>query len=74
MDLYTISVAVVRSLKGDVKAGYEFVMIFLADTVLPGQQHIIATGPPAEGSSFYRFSSKNILEQFSEIMSMLRHQ
>lgn len=74
-DLYNVTV--VRSLKGDVDVGYEFVMIFLADTVLPGEQHIIATGPPAEGSSFYRFSSRNSLfrmEQLDEIMSMLRHQ
>lgn len=74
-DLYNVTV--VRSLKGDVDVGYEFVMIFLADTVLPGEQHIIATGPPAEGSSFYRFSSRNSLfgmEQLDEIMSMLKHQ
>jgi len=69
-------VTVVQTLKGDVEVGYRFVMIFHADTVWPGEQHIIATEPTTEGSDFYRFTSRNSLfslHQHDEIMEIINN-
>ena len=74
-DIYYVTV--VQAIKGDVSVGYRFAMIFLADAVLQGEQHIIATGPTVERSSFYRMSSRNSLfrmEQMDEIMTILGRQ
>ena len=64
----------VQVLKGDIDIGYEFTMIFNADTVFPGELHIIATEPRDGRSGNYRFSSRNSLfrlDQKEEIMAII---
>jgi len=71
-DIYFVTV--VEALKGDINVGYEFVMIFNADTVLPGERHIIAIEELEEGIGWYRLTSRNSLfqmSQFDEITSVL---
>ena len=71
-DLYYITI--IRELKGNAVITYETVMIFVADTVSQGQQHIVAVEPIIEGSSWFRLTSRNSLfqiEQMGEIESIL---
>ena len=71
-DLYYVTAT--RVLKGNFSVNYEFVVIFLADTVKSGERHIIAIEPIEEGSSWYRFTSRNSLfkiGQLDEIVSIL---
>ena len=70
-DIYYFTV--VRSLKGDIGYIYEF-MVFFADTVRPGEQHIVAVRSLGEGSLSYEFTSRNSLfnmSQLDEIMEIL---
>lgn len=65
---------VLQVLKGDTSIGYEFTMIFFADTVKPGEHHIVAIESPREGSTNYRFTSRNSLfniEKLEEIKLLL---
>lgn len=68
-DLYYATV--VQVLKGDVVAGKEIVMIFLADTVSSGEQHIIAVEPIREGSSWFQFTSRNGLFETGQIREVV---
>jgi len=71
-DIYFVTV--IEGLKGNINIGYEFVMIFNADTVLPGELHIIAMEELEEGIGWYRLTSRNSLfrmDQFDEIISIL---
>jgi hypothetical protein len=75
-DIYYCTV--VQTLKGGKEPGYEFIMIFLADTVKQGEQHIIAAEPLLDRSlsesGFYTFTSRNSLfrmRQLNLIMSIL---
>ena len=74
-DIYYTTI--LQVLKGD-RAVYdvseELMVIFFADTVLPGEQHIVAVETPREGSTFYRFTSRNSLfhmDQLDEILAIL---
>ena len=72
-DIYHITV--IQSLKGDINLGDELVMTFFADTVLPGEQHIVAVQPLAEDDNWwFRFTSRNSLfrmDQLEEIMQII---
>ena len=68
---------VVQVIKGALEPGFELAMVFLADTVRPGEQHIIAVRRVGEGSSMFKFTSRYSLfeiEQFDEIMAVLAQQ
>ena len=68
-DLYYCTV--VQVLKGDKDIGFRFVMTFFADTVRPGEQHVIAVEPLREGSTWYQFSSRNSIFHINEIEKLL---
>jgi len=74
-DLYFVTI--VQVLKGDIDVDAfdaEFVVMFFADTVLPGEQHIVAVAPNREGNTWFRFTSRNSLfrmDQLDEIMFVL---
>lgn len=71
-DLYYVTAT--RILKGNLSINYEFVVIFLADTVKSGERYIVAIEPIEKGSSWYRFTSRNSLfkiGQLDEIVSIL---
>jgi len=71
-DIYYATV--IQALKGDLQVGDEIVVTFFADTVFPGERHIVAVVPLREGSTWYDFTSRNSLfslEQLDEIMSIL---
>ena len=73
-DLYYINV--IHSLKGEVDLRADLGVVFFADTVLPGEQHIVAIAPNREGGTWYRFTSRNSLfrmDQLDEIMSILEN-
>ena len=68
---------VVQVLQGDLEPGFELLMVFLADTVQPGEQHIIAVRRVEEGSHMFVFTSRNSMfepTQFDEIMAVLKQQ
>lgn len=68
---------VIQVIKGDLEPGFELGMIFLADTVQPGEQHIIMVRRIEEGSSLFEFTSRNSMfetTQFGEIMAIAKHQ
>ncbi len=71
-DIYYTTV--IQTLKGDVKDGDELVVIFFADTVFPGERHIVALASTYEEGSWYHFSSRNSLfsmEQQKQIEEIL---
>ena len=74
-DIYHVTVTQVLKGDGAVAAGEEVVMIFFADTVLPGEQHIVAVDSLREGgSSSYSFTSRDSLfrmDQLDEILGIL---
>jgi len=77
-DIYNSTV--VRVLKGDRDIGdfgHEFAVIFFADTVFPGEQHIVAVTPIREGAVWFDLTSRNSLfrmDQLDEILTILGHQ
>ncbi|MCL2367852.1 MAG: hypothetical protein FWC72_02555 [Oscillospiraceae bacterium] len=77
-DLYLVTI--LRVLKGDLNVAdseREFMVIFFADTVLPGEQHIVAVVPIEPGSPWFEFTSRDSLfrmDQLDEIMTILGHQ
>ena len=73
IDLYYVTV--VEDLKGEPVMGNEIVVVFFADTVFRGEQHIIAVEQVPNGS-FYRFTSRDSLfrmDQLYEIMEILNN-
>ena len=65
---------VVQVLKGDIEVGANIIVSFFAYTVQRGEQHIVAVEPLGEGSTWYRFTSRNSLfglEQLEEIIQAL---
>ena len=71
-DLYYVTV--VESLKGEMEEGFQMVMMFHADTVFPGERHIVASRPVVDGYHWHEFTSRYSLlqvEQFDEIMLIL---
>ena len=74
-DLYYVTV--VQALKGDIEVGEEIMVIFFADTVQLGEQHIVAVEPIEEGSTWYDFTSRDSLfsmDQLDEIMSIINNE
>lgn len=74
-DLYYVTV--VESLKGDLEVGDDMVILFHADTVFPGERHIVATRPVVEGYHWHEFTSRHSLfqmEQLDEMMLILNNQ
>lgn len=68
---------VVQVIKGNIEPGFELAMVFLADTVRPGEQHIIAVRRVEEGSSLFEFTSRYSLfktTQFDEVMATVEQQ
>ena len=62
-------------LKGDIEVGTNIVVTFFAYTVQRGEQHIVAVEPSSEGSTWFRFTSRNSLfslEQIGEISHILK--
>jgi len=74
-DIYNATI--IQVLKGTIEIGNldgEFAVIFFADTVLPGEQHIVAVSPIEEGSPWFEFTSRNSLfhmDQLDEILTIL---
>ena len=72
-DIYDITV--VQSLKGDVEIGESLVVSFFANTVRPGEEHIVAVQPLSEDYHYwFIFTSRNSLfrmDQLEEIMLIL---
>ena len=70
LDIYYCTA--VKVLNGDINLGFEFLVSFPADTVRPGEQHIIAVQQLEEGSNnWFIFTSRNSLfgmERLEEIM------
>jgi len=70
-DIYYVTL--VESLKGDIDVVDELEMIFFADTVFPGERHIVAVERRSD-SSFYTFTSRSSLfsmDQLDEIMEII---
>jgi hypothetical protein len=70
-DIYYATV--IQVLKGDIDVDNELVVVFFADTVFLGEQHIIAVEQVPDGS-FYQFTSRDSLfslSQLDEIMAIL---
>jgi len=71
-DIYYCTV--VKALKGDFGIENAIAVIFYANTVKKGEQHIIAIEPLEKGSTTFLFTSKNSLfrmEQLEEIMAII---
>ena len=74
-DIYNATI--VQVLKGDTEVGNkdgEFAVIFFADTVFPGEKHIVAVNPIEAGSPWFRFTSPHSLfsmNQLDEILAIL---
>ena len=72
-DVYNITV--IQSLKGEVEVGEHLVVSFFANTVRPGERHIVAVQPLSEGYHYwFIFTSRYSLfrmEQLEEIMMIL---
>ena len=71
-------VTVVEVLRGNIQVGQEMRIIFFADTVLPGETHLVSTAPNCAccpGSTLHRFTSRHSLhplEYRDEIIRILR--
>jgi len=71
-DIYYVTV--VEALKGTVGDFEDFVVIFFADTVFPGERHIVAVQPIREGTYWHDFTSPHSLfsmDQLDEILAIL---
>ena len=71
-DIYFVTV--IESLKGDIVVSDELNTMFFADTVFPGERHIIAVEPISEGSMSFDFTSRNSLfrmDQLDEILAII---
>ncbi|MCL2286281.1 MAG: copper amine oxidase N-terminal domain-containing protein [Firmicutes bacterium] len=71
-DLYYVTV--IQTLKGNFSADGSVVVVFHADTVLPGERHIVAVQPLSPGSTWFNFTSRNSLfrmEYLDEIVDIL---
>jgi len=73
-DIYYATV--VEALKGDMEVGKILPIIFFADTVSPGETHLVSIAPSDPAVPyFYRFTSRNSLhslDQRDEIISIIR--
>jgi len=73
-DIYYITV--VEVLKGDMEVGQIVPVIFFADTVFPGETHLVSIAPSDPAVPyFYRFTSRNSLHsinQRNEIVAIIR--
>jgi len=58
-DIYYVTV--VESLKGNTFVSDDLNVMFFANTVFPGEQHIVAVEPISEGSMSFDFTSRNSL-------------
>ncbi|MCL2546339.1 MAG: hypothetical protein FWE06_03975 [Oscillospiraceae bacterium] len=63
-DIYHATI--IQSLKSGFLPGDEIVVIFFADTVFPGEQHIVAIEAIREGSYWFDLSSRNSLFGINE--------
>lgn len=71
-DLYRVTI--IESLTGNASAGDPMVILFHAYTVFPGERHIVASRPLAEGDYWHSFTSRYSLfhmDQLDEIISIL---
>ena len=71
-DIYFVTV--IESLKGETVISDDLNTMFFADTVFPGEQHIIAVTPISEGSMSFDFTSRNSLfsmDQLGEIRAII---
>ena len=71
-DLYYVTV--IQTLKGNFNADGRVVVVFHADTVLPGEKHIVTVRPLSPGSTWFNFTSRNSLfglEQLDEIVDII---
>jgi len=71
-DIYHATV--VRTLKGNLDAGLRVDVVFFADTVQTGEQHIVAVERIERGSTTFRFTSRNSLfrmDQLDEILEII---
>jgi len=72
-DIYLTTV--VEVLKGNLQIGDIVQVVFFADTVLPGETHIVSVTPTSTSSYFQMFTSRNSLhdlEQRDEIAAIIR--
>ena len=67
-DLFYINI--IYELKGNPVITYDTVMIFVANTVSPGEQHIVAVEPITEGSSWFQLTSRNSLFSFDQLLTI----
>ena len=70
---------VIQILKGDyyTEIGDEITIIFFAETVFPGEHHLLAVEPVSEGSFNYDLTARTSLfemEQLEEIMTIIKDQ
>ena len=73
MSIDTYYCTAVKVLKGTIKPGQEFLVTFPADTVRPGEQHIVAVKQLEEGSDDWLiFTSKNSLFKMSQSNEITR--
>lgn len=71
-DLYYITI--IESIKGEMDTRDGLVVVFFADTVQPGEKHIVALTPIEEGSTWYDFTSRYSLfrmDQLDEILAII---
>jgi len=71
-DIYFCTI--VSVLKGNIDVGFDISVVFFANTVQTGEQHIVAVERLYDGSTTFELSSKNSLfrtEQLDEIMITL---
>ena len=71
-DIYFVTI--LDSIKGKAVDIEELAVVFFADTVFPGERHIVAVEPLEEGSSSFLFTSRNSLfrmEQLQEILEII---
>ena len=64
----------VRALKGSLEPGFQLDVVFFADTVQTGEQHLVAVERIERGSTTFRLSSRNSLfqmDQLDEIMQIV---
>ena len=76
MDIDIYHVTVIESLKGGIDVGAELVVVFFANTVFPGEQHIVAVEQIPNGS-FYDFTSRNSLfsmDDLDEILTIIENE
>jgi len=73
-DIYYVTI--VKVLKGDISVGREIAVIFSANSVFSGEVHTVAIEPIADGSNWFRFTSRNSLfnvNQLDKIMSIIEN-